>query len=101
MNGSIVNAIKERRRVNLRYPPGRRLIEPHAYGESADGKELLRALRAYQINGASDSGGPVGWKMFHVDRIESMEVLDNRFVNPRPGYSRGDRAMKGRIFAQL
>ena len=98
MNRSISVAINERRLIKLNYEPGYRLIEPHAYGLSKDGNELLRA---FQVEGASASGEHVNWKLFRVDRITQFAMLDERFDHPRPGYRQGDSAMKGGILAEL
>ncbi len=92
MNYSMQNAINERRLIRLDYEPGQRLIEPHAYGLSSKGDELLRA---FQVSGASASGVHHDWKLFRVDRINSLTVLNERFDGPRPEYRRGDSAMKG------
>ena len=98
MNSSISKAIQNRQIIELDYPPGKRIIEPHAYGESSEGNGLLRA---YQTSGASASGEHVNWKLFRVDRINSVRVLDKTFPGPRPDYHQNDKAMKGGIFAQL
>lgn len=98
MNRSLRDAINERRMIELNYDPGYRLVEPHAYGLSSQGNELLRA---YQIEGASASGEPRNWKLFRVDRITGFEVLGERFDDSRPGYRPGDSAMKGGILAEL
>lgn len=98
MKNSIKAAIDERRLIHLDYDPGLRLIEPHAYGLSSQGNELLRA---FQVSGASASGEHHHWKLFRVDRISSMTVLEEKFDGPRPDYRQNDRAMPGRIFAQL
>ena len=92
MNCSISAAINERKLIELDYEPGYRIIEPHAYGFSKDGNELLRA---YQLEGASASGEHENWKLFRVDRITQLAVLDQHFDHPRPGYRQGDSAMKG------
>jgi hypothetical protein len=36
-----------------------------------------------------------------LDRVEAANDTDEVFDGPRPGYKRGDKAMKGRIIAQL
>ena len=76
MNRSIQTAINERRLIRLDYDPGQRIIEPHAYGSSNDGNELLRD---FQVEGASASGEHHHWKLLRVDRINSMTVLDETF----------------------
>lgn len=98
MNLSIVTAIQERQLIKLDYAPGERLVEPHAYGRNVHGNELLRA---FQVSGASASGEHRDWKLFRVDRIDSLIVLEEKFDEPRPGYRRGDSAMEEEIFSQL
>ena len=94
----ITAAINQRNVVRLTYPPGVRLIEPHAFGWSSDRKLLIRA---YQTEGASASGEHAHWKLFRVDRAESIDLSGDIFDGPRPEYKRGDRAMKGGIIAEL
>jgi predicted DNA-binding transcriptional regulator YafY len=98
MNSLIVEAIQNHRLMRLNYDPGERTIEPHAYGEGKDGQELLRA---FQVSGASASGEHVNWKLFRVDRINGLALLENTFPGPRPEYKRDDKAMKRRIYCQL
>lgn len=98
MDHRIVSAIENRQLIGLDYEPGERIIEPHAYGLSRDMNELLRA---YQVSGASASGEHEHWKLFRVDRIRSLTVLDEQFPSSRPGYRSGDSAMRGGIFVEL
>ena len=97
MNPLICQAIKERRLLRIDYDPGERIIEPHTHGLSNQDNELLRA---YQTSGASASNIPVDWKLLRVDRIRSIELLDEGFPGPRNGYRRGDFVM-AEIFCQL
>lgn len=94
----IVNAIASRERLVINYPPGRRIIEPHAVGYSAEGNILVRA---YQTEGESASGEPEHWKLFRLDRFERCVSAFENFDGPREGYKENDRAMKGGIIAQL
>lgn len=94
----IVKAIAEMRRLRVWYDPGVRVIEPHAVGEGSDGQLLLRA---YQTEGASASGEHEHWNLLRVDRIKHLEPLSERFEESRPGYKRGDRAMKRRIIREI
>lgn len=43
--------------------------------------------------GGSESGEYIGWKMFHVNEIVNLVVLEKTFQNPRQGYKRGDKDM--------
>ena len=94
----IVAAITDRQVLRIIYPPGVRLVEPHAFGRSSDGNLLLRA---YQTEGASASGEHEWWKLFRLDRTEGLELSGATFDGPRPEYKRGDRAMRRGIIAEL
>lgn len=92
------NAIRNRLRLAVNYDPGERVIEPHALGFSSAGDPLLRA---YQVSGASASGEHPYWRLFRVDSFGSCEPNGEKFANPRPGYRRGDKAMKGGLIEEL
>ena len=93
----LCTAIHDRSVVHLRYDWGHRVVEPHIYGRTNDGQELLRA---FQIGGHSESGRPYGWKLFRVDEIENVHLPGKRFKGPRREYKRVDPAIK-RIYARL
>ena len=65
----IHEAIIGKTRLYMEYSPGLRLIEPHAYGFSRAGDLLLYA---YQVRGASQSGGIPDWRTFRIDRIARL-----------------------------
>jgi len=98
MLSAIRNAIEERKILEIDYPPGKRIIEPHALGYSSDGKLLLRA---FQTDGASATGKRKDWKLFSLDRVNGISSSGGNFGGVRLGYRRGDSAMKGGIVAQL
>lgn len=50
-------------------------MQPHAIVRKPDGTEILEA---YQVRG-SDSDGEYGWRSFDVARIETFELLPERF----------------------
>lgn len=56
-------------KLTIWYGGGPRLIEPHAYGLSKKGKELLKA---WQVSGHSNSRRATGWKTFRLDRITAI-----------------------------
>lgn len=97
MTEELAQAIKHKRRLRIYYDLGWRLIEPHTLGFSGNGDVLLRA---FQLEGASSTNKPLGWKLFRVDKLESSEDSGS-FEQPRPGYKMGDSAMKGGIIAEL
>lgn len=98
MRDLIVRAISERRVITLDYTAGQRSVEPHAFGLSSNGDLLLRA---YQTEGASESGEHRWWKLFRIDRIRSLNLGEASFDGARPEYKRGDKHMVGGIIAQL
>ena len=95
---TLCEAIKNRSILELHYTAGTRIVEPHTYGASSQGNQLLRA---FQSEGASSSGKPTDWKLLRVDRISNLIVLADTFQGPRPGYALNDSVMKGGIYAQL
>lgn len=68
--------------------PGRRLIQPYAYGITMAGNECLRA---FQISGDTLRGEPK-WKLFLLKRITSWHPRKQTFNIPPPmqGYNAPD-----------
>lgn len=90
MNSTICSAIRSRHVIRFFYDGGSRTAEPFCHGESRDGNALLRA---YQTAGYSQSGQPVGWKLFRLDGVSSLAVTDETFSGARPDYNPEDPAM--------
>lgn len=68
--------------------PDYRIIEPHTLGINQIGNTLLSA---YQVDGYSESGEPIAWKLFKIDDICSINITENTFkirwtegYNPEP-----------------
>lgn len=95
MNSTIIEAIRDRKSVELRYSGYSRNVEPHAYGRDKDGNEILRC---YQTAGGSVSGERAGWKLLKVRDIFSLHVQSSVFT-PRSDYRKGDKSME-HIFAE-
>lgn len=83
MNAEIAAAVGATK-LTIWYGGGPRLIEPHAYGLSKKGKELLKA---WQVSGHSNSGHPTGWKTFRVDRITAILPAPEQPFEIQPGWS--------------
>jgi len=97
MRAIISQAIVNKQLLSFTYHGYPRVIEPHAYGMSRAGNDVLRC---YQIRGGSESGDPVDWKLMTTKDIVGLTILDESFSGPRPGYRRGDRGMT-RIYCEL
>jgi hypothetical protein len=78
-------AIEQRRVVTFTYEGYPRRVQPAAFGiGNRKGKETLHA---YQVDGGSRRGGIPSWRNFHVERIESLAVLDEVFGPNPPGFN--------------
>lgn len=93
MNLVLVEAILRMRRVSFVYHGKPRLAEPQCYGLGHNDNELLRV---YLVEG----GGAQKEPLFSVREIQDLAIVDQRFANPGPNYTRNDSVMKT-IFAQL
>lgn len=96
MNQIVIQAIKERHILELRYHGWSRVVESHAYGRDKSGDEVLRC---YQVTGGSVSGESSGWKLLKLSAITSLNMGDKGFT-PRLDYKRNDRDMTA-IFVQI
>ena len=90
MNSILITAIREKKVIRFYYEGGYRFAEPHCYGVSKDGNELLRA---YQTGGYSESGNPVGWKLLRLVELSNLSIMEDSFAGPRPQYNPKDKAM--------
>jgi len=97
MHNTIAGAIENHEILSLIYDGILREVEPHAYGVSAKGNELMRC---YQVRGGHNSDRPHEWELLSVSKIHQLTKTGERFSDPRPDYKRGDRAM-ATIFQQL
>jgi hypothetical protein len=97
MNTQITDAIQKQEILSLVYKNVARMVEPHAYGESTAGNEILRC---FQVSGGHTSDKPHDWDLLTVSKISSLSSTGEKFSGPRPDYKRGDKAMT-RIFAEL
>lgn len=104
----LMQAMENRKRISIYYDSpygtedkGWRRVEPYCYGLN---KNDNMVLRAFQINGASDTpdGKPndpltkmPGWRMFRIDGIKNINFGGgDTFDEPRQGYNENDKDMK-------
>lgn len=99
MRDRICVGIESRRLLSLSFESWSHVVEPHAYGQSVDGPEVLRAFQV-SGEGEGEDGSAVGWQLYHVDRISSIDVLDATFLGVRPGYRRNDPSFRA-LYCQL
>jgi hypothetical protein len=80
----IRTAIRGRRLLMFGYGAGVRLVEPHAYGVTAAGHELLSA---WMRPGYSRTDPEGGWRMYRLDGMHHVQALPAEFAGPRDGYN--------------
>lgn len=97
MNDTICKAIRERKLLMFGYADVVRVVEPHAYGMSTADHEMMSA---WLLPGHSRSNPEGGWRNYLVDQIRGMQVLDQTFDGPRPGYNPDDKRLQ-QVFCRL
>ncbi len=95
INPAICDAIASMRIVEFDYTDARgnqhhRVVEPYAHGRTAQGQD---ALRGYQIGGTSEAGEIPAWRLFLVDRMVNLRVMNTPFSGDAPGYARGESVL--------
>lgn len=85
-------ALDARLIFSFSYDDKPRFVEPHALGLNKDGKMVLR--------GWQQNGDRPGWRLFVLEKAETITILEQQFDDPRPGYKTGDTAMT-EILAEL
>jgi hypothetical protein len=75
----ILTAIHERRLLRFSYHDKDRIVEPHDYGIQKGVVNLF----AYQTAGESSSSRLPDWRKFAVQKMFSVEVLDQTFSGGR------------------
>lgn len=85
------DALRQGKRLELRYDGFTRIVEVHAVGTSEEGHDLMRV---WQVRGGSVSNERIGWKLFRLDETFSPHLTDEKSEAPRKGYKRGDKAMR-------
>lgn len=84
MRELVRESIQRQRVMKLNYGGFDRLVEPHALGTTAGGHA---AMLAWQFEGGSRSGPPVGWRLFVLAEVRQATVTVRGFT-PRPTYRR-------------
>jgi hypothetical protein len=84
MHPTISKAIADRRQLSFLYKGAKRVVEPHTYGQQANG---IDALSAWQLSGGSGTG----FRMYLIQDMSALIALEAVFAAPRPEYRRTDR----------
>lgn len=87
----IVKAIRNRKVIKIYYRGGHRVVEPFLIGYHKTTGKLL--LRGFFLDGVSSSGEYNTWKLYDVESIDDLEILDDGIVPTREYYNPQDKDM--------
>jgi hypothetical protein len=87
----ICEAIDKFLRLEFSHRGHWRVVEPYCHGVSTQGNEVLRAI---QVRGTSNKGGLGIGKLWAIDEIHELRLLDEAFVPNDPNYNPNDSAMR-------
>ena len=80
VDSCIRQAIAGKNLVEVRYKGHVRVVEPHDYGT----RHGVNWLLVYQLTApGSDGNHTAGWRLFEIDKIQSLSVLDATFQGSR------------------
>src|ERR1700733_11289593 len=91
MRQVFLDSINNKQCIEIVYHGFSRVVEPHTFGNTTAGND---AIRAWQVRGGSVSNEPVGWKLFRLDEMPDVQLLNEAAQAPRQGYKRGDKGMQ-------
>src|SRR4051812_7359335 len=97
MNVVICDAIRARRLLRFFYEGYERIVEPHVYGETSAGNEVLRG---WLVRGWSKSDPEPGWRMFRLDGMQDVAAMAEAFEAARGGYNPEDTQI-ARVYCRL
>lgn len=89
--GIACEALRQGKRLELRYDGFTRVVEVHTVGTSTKGNQCMSV---WQVRGGSVSNEPVGWKTMRVDEALEACVIDENSQAPRSGYQRNAKTFR-------
>jgi len=87
----ICDAIRARRLLIFGYGNRVPIVEPHLYGVNSLGHAVLSA---WLLPGHSRVDPDGGWRTYLVGEMRDVQMLDETFARPRPGYNPDQMRMK-------
>ena len=79
-NQLITQAIKERHKLLFTYHGKNRVADPHVFGISTKGNEVVLC---WQTGGHSSKNDLPNWRMFETHEIQGLRIGDEHFT-PQP-----------------
>jgi len=88
----LIKAIDNEQIVSFSYKWRSRVVEPYLIGIHEDEQEKM--LRAYQVEGESESGGIPDWRLFRLGKISNLQLKDKSFTPRYEEYEPADPEME-------
>lgn len=88
MQELLIEAIRDRRTLTVRYANIEATVEPHAYGHDFRGHPVLLCYLT-DSEPAAETGWEAGWKLLPLNRATVILDAGEHFAGARPGYRRG------------
>ena len=88
---TLCKAITARRLIEFRYDGMVRVVEPYAVGILTTDNV---ALSAWHVRGFTESRAIPKWRLYKLDKMGIITILDEVFEGPRRGYNPRDSRMK-------
>ncbi len=87
----INKAISSKKIISFFYDDSLRIVEPFLTGKHRDtGRDTLRA---WFLSGTSKSRNPIPWRMYTIDKMSNIQILDGSFSGIREDYDPNDDNM--------
>ncbi len=78
MREIIKKAIFEKLKLKFIYKGYNRIFEPHVFGMTITTNKDF--IRGWQSGGSSSKKDVPGWKMFYLEYIEKIELMEEHFI---------------------
>ncbi len=85
----IAEAISLKKQITFFYKGNKRIVDPYLVGINTKNNTMLSA---YQVDGYSDTGHLPNWRLFNINQISGVEILDSTFMT-NPMYNPNDKRM--------
>jgi len=86
----VCNAITNRRLLSFTYEGFERVVEPHLCGQNDARHDVLLG---WMVRGHSNSDPRPGWRNYLLTAMRNVQILDETFDQPRPGFKPVDSRM--------
>lgn len=75
---TIIHAIKERKKVKFSYRAKDRIVDPHIFGISTKGEEVILGWQT--AGNTSKTGDLPNWRMFKIREVYDLQITIDNFI---------------------